>query len=112
MKQSYGHGTLVADFGVGFAALVVVGFTALLLGGFSFLTPWLLVTPPFFFAMGFVRGTSDGRVWGKAIAMSAASLLVLVVGIIPVWLLALISSAAGLALRPYRLQRAPDTNQV
>jgi hypothetical protein len=109
-KQSYGVGTLVADFGVGFAAIVLVGFTALLLGGFSFLTPWLLVTPPLFLAMGFVRGTSDGTVWGKAIAMSAASLLLLFWGIIPVWLLALISSAAGLALRRYRLQRAADTN--
>src|SRR5690348_8017748 len=91
-EQSYGFGTFAADFGVGFAALVLVGFTALLLGGFSFLTPWLLVTPPLFFGMGFVRATSEGRAWGKAIAMSTASLLLLVVGIIPVWVLALISS--------------------
>ena len=77
IKRSYGVGTLVADFGLGFAALVIVGFTALLLGGFSFLTPWLLVTPPLFFATGFLRGTSDGIVWGKAIALSAPSLLLL-----------------------------------
>ena len=111
IKASYGFGTFVADFGVGLAALTIVVFTAFLLGGFSFLAPWLLVTPPLFFSMGFVRGTSPGTVWGKGIAMSAASVLLFAVGIIPVWLLALISSAAGLALRRYRFQPAPDTNQ-
>ncbi len=110
IDQSYDFGTFVADFGVGFAALVIVVCTALLLGGFSFLAPWLLVTPPLFFATGFVRGRSAGTIWGKGMAMSAGPLLLLAWGIIPVWLLALVSSAAGLALSRYRIQRAPDTN--
>jgi hypothetical protein len=111
--EEYGFGTFAADFGVGFAALVVVVYSAMLLGGFSFLTPWLLVTPPLFLVVGFLRGASRGTVWGKGISMSAASLLLFAAGILPVWLLALISSAAGLALRRYRIRRAArDTNEV
>jgi hypothetical protein len=103
---------LFTDLLTGLAALVLVFMVALRLGGFSFFLPWLIVIPLGMFLAGFLRGSSPGSAWAKAVTISSPLLLIAVsvqgatfliaaTGKMIALLITVIPTAGGVLLRRY-----------
>jgi hypothetical protein len=67
---SYSSDEVLSDALAGVPAVGLILVTALFLGGFSFFTPWMIVTPPIFFAAGLVRARSESNPLLKGLVIS------------------------------------------
>ena len=74
---NYFWASLLTDAIAGAATVTAIIPIGLALGGFSFIEPWLIVTPVMLFAVGFLRGFSPGSAWAKAVTLSASAWLVI-----------------------------------
>ncbi len=80
--QRYLWGTMIADIVIGIGMLVPVSIVALMLGGFSFIQPWLIVTPLAIFLMGWLRGRTFRKLSAKTLALAAPALLLFGCGVL------------------------------
>jgi len=117
--EKYFWRPLFTDLLTGFAALALVFVVALRLGGFSFFLPWLIVIPPVLFLAGFLRGSSVGSAWAKAMTISFPLLLIAVsvqgatpllaaTGKIIALLITVIPTVGGVLLRRYHMSHVGD----
>jgi hypothetical protein len=115
LPDGYSFGGFLVDAAVGAAAMIAIAGLALALGGFMFFTPWLIVAPPVMFAAGTVRGSGQGKIWIKSLSITLGALLLFTgcshtnaltatVG----FLIAVVSTAAGIWFRRRRLFRRKD----
>ena len=77
--EGYFWRPVLTDVATGAVSVIVIAMAALAIGGFSFFAPWLIVTPVAMFMAGFLRATSFGKIWPKAVAINLPILLLLLV---------------------------------
>ena len=77
-RERYPWASLFADLLAGFAAVIVIVVGSLALGGFSFWLPWLVLSPVVLFLTGFVRASSFGNSWAKALVIDIPVFMLMV----------------------------------
>jgi hypothetical protein len=76
---TYFWAPLLVDVAAGAGTAIAIIPVGLAFGGFSFIEPWLIVTPILLFAAGFLRGSGPGSAWAKATAISSVAWLLILV---------------------------------
>jgi hypothetical protein len=110
--ESYLWLPLLTDMLTGVGALAAMIPVGLFLGGFSFMLPWLIVTPLVLFSAGFLRGASSGKIWAKAATISAPTLVMVLssngLTIFTATLTTVLATVGGIVFSRYGMTRRPN----